>query len=435
MTVALEEVRDRKSLEAYLDSLPEDERRAVALRVASNAALRVLPIAARDFLTENWARERDLTPVSVFGACSISRVASVLPTREIAATASRATAAAFAASRVAARAAATAAARTAARAAATAAAASRVAATADAATAAAFAATALDLWPLIRRDLVEESAQVWPEGTPRAMADIWVEAVAAMRADNADWSFWIAWYDRALAGREWHPEAMTPILNEITEKDWNKGPGHINPMFDEVLALYRADDELSKATAPEIETTSCPDAVARTKGAMIRHRATLPPTFDDILAYAAQEVANLQSRNYRNDEDHAFAKRQVEVIKTIHVAVAGLRDLVPTGDTMADADATRAHGLLQQIVGRLKAWPSLQGEDGRTNLERTVDQSVEGTIGAAGKATKAALFAGVGYVLLLLWGPQFAAGALGLAFGEDAMGGFKEMIGAKDEKS
>ena len=282
----------------------------------------------------------------------------------------------------------------------------------------------------------EKTTPLWST-MPSSMRRTWDNVVEVMRKDAVDWSFWIEWYERVLAGENWHPEELVPILNNITAADWEQGPGHINPKFDAVQARYQAEGEFSKGPAPEVETTGKSEAVSRTKAAMIRHRSTLPPTFDDILDYAAQEVANLQKSNWnsRSDEEQAFVKRQIEVIKTIHLAVAGLRDLVPTGETMADADAVRAHGLLQQIVGRLKAWPSLQGQDGRTNLERTVDQSMEGTIGVAGKATKAALFAGVGYVLLMFFGPQVAAGAFGLAFGRDAMVGLKEMIEAKDEKS
>ena len=243
MELALEDVRDEESLKAYLDGLSENQRRVIGLRVASNAALRMLPMAARDLLTANWARERDFTPVALFGACLISRVAAASPAREIA------VAAAYAAARAATAAAPAPAIAAAAAPAANAAAALAAArAVAAAAADAAFAAAALDLWPLVRRDLAEETAQVWPEGTPQAMADIWAEAVAAMRADKAEWSFWIAWYERVLAGKNWHPEEMVPILNGITAKDWDKGPDHINPMFDKVLALYQAEDDDAEAT-------------------------------------------------------------------------------------------------------------------------------------------------------------------------------------------
>jgi len=64
-----------------------------------------------------------------------------------------------------------------------------------------------------------------------------------MKADKtADWSFWIAWDDRVLAGRDTLPEEMAKVLNPLHEEDWEKGPAHINPLFDEVLKKYREKD-------------------------------------------------------------------------------------------------------------------------------------------------------------------------------------------------
>lgn len=244
------EVKDGDSLERYFEALTDKDRRDVVLRVAFNNAARVLPIAADLFLTSDWARKRDLTPVAVFGSLSLSAVGRKMV---ISARAAHAAAAAAHAHAQAARAAvARAAATTAAAAASATTAAAAAAYTAHAASTRAAAARAvagnantyagsMDLWNLIRRDLTED-AGVWPDGMPDVMGPSWRNARAAMESHAADWSIWILWYNRILDGRDWHPQAMWKVLLKITKEDWEKGPEHINPMFDEVLALYLEDD-------------------------------------------------------------------------------------------------------------------------------------------------------------------------------------------------
>ena len=237
MTVAPEEVSNRLFLVNYLESLPVEEAPAIASRVASGSAMRILPVAVSETQRGTLAQGRArLTPLVVFWACSI--IAIIASKRVAGPEAARAGVSAL---EVQGATYAVGLALDAVQAQDIRRQTSNAAASAEGASYAATRA-GLDLWPLIRRDLVEETAQVWPEGTPQAMAEIWAEAVAAMRADKADWSFWIAWYERVVAGRDWHPAQMLPILNGIFAEDWEKGPGHINPKFDKVLALYRAED-------------------------------------------------------------------------------------------------------------------------------------------------------------------------------------------------
>ena len=251
----VEEVVDRDTLEAYLKALPDQTRRDTSLRVAFHAAIRVLPIAVHELLTASWAQERDLTRSVIFDAVSISGVARFYRTPEIPDAANAAIAYANAA--YAANATTTYAAYAAAYAAnAAASVATACANAAAAANSAATAATAhananatspakIDLSDLIRADL-ERDGPVWPGAAPAEIQTTWEHCVAAMRAAAVDWSFWIAWYHRVLAGRDWHPKMMGAVLENITSEDWNKGPAHINPMFDHVLEIYRAEDAASE---------------------------------------------------------------------------------------------------------------------------------------------------------------------------------------------
>ena len=349
------EVQDRESLERYLEALPEDERREVAVRVAFRAAARVLPIAALNFALSQAYIMRDLTAVSIFGALSIAGVAALTSTPAIATSAAdnasfTATAAADKPSF---------------------AAAASSFASADAAAAAAYASYLADIWDFARLDLTDgEHGPLWGDGAiPDALVQVWADAKTAMGKDpKADWSFWIAWYERVLAGRDFLPNDMAPILNELRKADWNKGPAHINPLFDGVLAKYRAQDiEVSGSDQVRL-TSGTAQKIERTRVAMVAHRKSLPTTFDAILGFVTLEIERLQGLNYQNDDVRDEALRQIRVLTTIYETVGRLMPLVPTTDAMSLADAEKAEGLVQIYVTQIQEWP-------RNNAQELVDST------------------------------------------------------------
>jgi hypothetical protein len=264
--VEIAEVVDRKSLKAYLEGLEGNSGLLTARRVAFFAAISVAPAALRFFAGNRSYRDRDLTPLAVLGAYSISGVRSTIRTPEIARAASAsAAAAAFAAS------AASASAARAARAAASAAraafapdsasadafASDAAAASADAsASADAFASAFADayFWGDLRSFLTGQRSA--PDAPMPAITldatrlEDWNQTCILLKADSAvDWTFWIAWFDRALAGKDIHADMLAPILNGLTEDDWLGDPAKVNPLFDDVLAVYHAEN-----TAVDLDT-------------------------------------------------------------------------------------------------------------------------------------------------------------------------------------
>lgn len=371
------EVQDRESLERYLEALPEYERSAISQRFAFRAAARVLPNAAQYLVVDSSQGNESPKILHIFGAVAFSGVANLvsspLSPQAAYALASRADASAeekgipdftsgFAAGSAAF------------------AAGSAVDSAVEfsefdsASLAVAYAAyavqvdyTNVEIWPLLEADLSGgRETPLWPRSMPNQLSQAWEHTKYLLRRDStADWPFWISWYERVLAGRDILPDAIGPILNTLTEKDWQKGPAHINPMFDAVLAMYRADDanreppNRPRVTASEVKAT---------KAAMIAHRAELPATFDAVQGLIALEVERLQKRNYTSDDDKDESLRQIDVLVALSDAVGRMRPLIPNTADMPDQDAEQAASLAQLYLFKFKEWP-------RANADEIVDNT------------------------------------------------------------
>ncbi|MEM6727075.1 MAG: hypothetical protein AAF618_01120 [Pseudomonadota bacterium] len=188
------------------------------------------------------------------------------PTPETASAAANAALAAFAASAAAdaaasANAAANAAASASAAAnAALAAFAANAAADADAAANAADAAAAI--WQEVRNDakyLLAENPElrgIWTATQNNPLVEVWYDAhtilrveAARLRRDTVDWTFWIDWYERHLAGNPFPPDLMQKIVL-LPEEDWTKNPAKLNA---QVMALYeewKLQQRLSEGSYP-----------------------------------------------------------------------------------------------------------------------------------------------------------------------------------------
>ncbi|SEP95489.1 hypothetical protein SAMN05428995_102131 [Loktanella sp. DSM 29012] len=259
------EVQDEESLERYLNALPEEERRQVAVRIASRAAARVLPIAVGFRLDSLVIPERALSLVSTFGTVAISATkmvnldAQINPhsVNDVGSIAientGEANAAAYAAVVAAIRAAAasytiTTSATHAAESIREAILAVVVKATLEDETQVGLNeianASKAAFWSTVREDLAETIDLVlWPNSVLGGLLATWQQIKTQLENDpSADWSFWIAWYERLLAGRDFLAAEMAEVLNTLGRDDWKKGPAHVNPMFDGVLGRYRAED-------------------------------------------------------------------------------------------------------------------------------------------------------------------------------------------------
>ncbi len=335
-----------------------EERLKAANRVASRAALRLLPIVTKAVLTEPWARTRNLTPVAFFGASSIPMFAAVSSiNRDVDQAVADAANATFVDIMAAD-------ARNAA---------AWKARTVDPKFAHVFvadiysyavaarrpnvdmygaadpimkAANAANIWPLVRADLLGPEAGIWPGGMPEDMVKIWVAAKQAMRAHDPSWEVWILWYERVIDGRDWHQDAMAKVLETFTEEaDWQGDPVVINGKFDEVLALYRAEDEQAVVDATPIGETVEFDPkqnllVLRPRdqidaddlSVILEEMAAARRIFDgsDGLSNAYQPLADELA--LLEDAETRYAKRPIHVMKTVTRVLRRLAHKAETGD-------------------------------------------------------------------------------------------------------
>jgi hypothetical protein len=250
------EFRDRDALEKWLKTQP----REVSVAIAARAALRVLPVAARELPAKDAGRFAALIS-AMFRATALARVAGKYPTRanELAADARAAADAARAAAR---------AADAAARAADAAADAARAAARANelaadaraaaaAARAAARAAAADSLWAALSSDArfldaggaVAELADrpLWPSGNS-PVVDFWNQLKTAL-PPGEDWEAWTRWYDERLAGAPSRGEAYELVFATVPNEVWDEGPTAANSWIKEHLPSEASPDEL-----PSIES-------------------------------------------------------------------------------------------------------------------------------------------------------------------------------------
>ncbi len=258
-------ISSRQELRDWLESLPPEQRREVAVAIAARAALRVVPLVETD--GSEWhiydARRFQSLTFNVFCVAASARVAAQYPTHanELRAYADSAAAAARAAADAADAANATASAfygyaDSAADSANYAAVAAHAAATARASHPSRIAGDAINaattIFAVVSNDAnfialggaanVLASEPLWPDGAPRWAGYYWKHLQDALPR-KGDWQVWIDWYNRRLEGVS-DPEEVELLFATVPDKERTAGPAAANK------GIKRRLEELQKKDSP-----------------------------------------------------------------------------------------------------------------------------------------------------------------------------------------
>ncbi len=89
----------------------------------------------------------------------------------------------------------------------------------------------------------------WPGGDP--LAEYWPSTRLRILAQGPDWRFWVDWYDRALKGEEQDWDLLTKVAL-IDPKDWKKGADHVNGLIAKIVRDHQTPRAETRPEPPPI---------------------------------------------------------------------------------------------------------------------------------------------------------------------------------------
>jgi hypothetical protein len=219
---------------------------------------------------------------------------------------------------------------------------------------------------------------LWHTDTP---PDWFTTANAAMhtywRTENpTHWSFWLRWYDAAIAGTplDWQLQhAIALIPNNIWKSVFGPadaeatGPGAVAEAIAKIEAAHEnAQKEPSLETQISRLPTPSASQIATTQAAMQHNRSMLPPTFDAIEGLILLEIERLQRLNFKDDLDQAEAHRQIRILTTLYEAICALRDQLPEIGPVTEDQAKTSVSLVSLYGRKFADLP-------RTKVDEVID--------------------------------------------------------------
>jgi hypothetical protein len=143
---------------------------------------------------------------------------------------------------------------------------------------------------------------------PLQIADDWAATCKTLEVDKNDWRFWIAFYNRLLAGKNIHADLLAPILSNLTKEDWLGDPALVTPLFDDVLAVYDAEDAGQTDLEGGIKPTS--------------HLKTVRAQVSTLQDFLEAEYLNLSGHNARSSVQDEL----LEILKDLKALVEQMSD-------------------------------------------------------------------------------------------------------------
>ncbi len=180
--------------------------------------------------------------------------------------------------------------------------------------------------------------RLWPNDMPKNMQRHWRDMAAYFNENKQDnWHVWKKWYEARLNGRPTlnassaMNEEVDLAIAKIADKDWKKGPAHVNGLIAKLFA--EAEGELLPDEVEDVE--SMPQEVPSQRPASLRPewqngRLTLPsdPLADDFTG-GDIEQAFLSLKNSLNDFIKDLKENETNVDGRVIKRLQRMADNVP----------------------------------------------------------------------------------------------------------
>lgn len=108
------------------------------------------------------------------------------------------------------------------------------------------------IWLAASNDAREPKSNgpLWQDDNiPDLLADSWAALKEQWAEDDADWSFWIKWYEGILNGTPMPWELTHRIALEVTEKEWEAGQTVVAARIAEIRARYDLEQSAREVEA------------------------------------------------------------------------------------------------------------------------------------------------------------------------------------------
>lgn len=245
-------------------------------------------------------------------------------------------------------------------------------------------------WSEVQRDAshfleldVRAGLALWYDGIPPRIAEAWqatqVALTARIEAGDTGWQFWIDWYEAQLSGADQNWEMMRDIVL-IPDEDWAQGADHANRLIAEIVEKHRATGRPDLSQAFPVDFTF--DALQRVMR-MVGIEDDTAHLRDPVVVQSFLDDCEELRDALKDFADYAEAgKAGRNHLPMLHLSADKvLAELKRTKDTQH----LRARHIVR-LAGRLGAFSKEEGA--REELGKTLSSALDDSLGLLRTVTR-----------------------------------------------
>jgi len=182
-----------------------------------------------------------------------------------------------------------------------------------------------DNWSLIEIDCLElnewgvlDGNRLWQE-FDNPFAKEWQGVKSILQNDSVDWSFWIKWYEASLNGEPLNYEMLEKIAL-IDPKDWEQGPEHVNAMIAGIEAEF--DTQEDRKT---------------TKDILERNTNVIEAQLDALVLLVTEEIHRIRGPNNITSAESDQIAVRVSLLNSIIASVEKIKESLVSSQSYSNA--------------------------------------------------------------------------------------------------